>query len=159
MTDGDGFGDGAARGRRALHSSKILAVAFLPLLFPVAGCANACTAVGWFDELEVEVTGSGAAEVDRLEVCFDGSCYSGGVSDREKTGPQFDVVAVAVAKTETGWTITTSMQTPETVQLRASSESGEVLAEHVVDLSWKRVGGSARCGGPHEAKTTISLGL
>ncbi len=26
-------------------------------------------------------------------------------------------------------------------------------------LSWKRVGGSARCGGPHEAKTAISLDL
>ena len=126
------------------------------LLFPVAGCANACTAVGWFDELEVEVTGSGAEEVDRLEVCFDGSCFSSGANDPDEAGPRPDTVAVA--RSGTGWTVTTSMQTPDTVQLRASSESGEVLTEHTVDLSWKRVGGSARCGGPHEARTTISLG-
>ncbi|MER2135637.1 MAG: hypothetical protein ABS910_13255 [Arthrobacter sp.] len=128
----------------------------MPLLFPIAGCTNACTAIGWFDELEVEITGGSAGAVERLEVCFDGSCYSGGANEPEEAGPQLDIVAVA--KTGTGWRVATSMLTPETVQLRASSASGEVLAEHEVDLSWKRVGGSARCGGPHEAKTSVSLG-
>ena len=37
------------------------------------------------------------------------------------------------------------------VQVRALSAAGEVLAEQHFDLEWRRVGGSERCGGPHEA--------
>lgn len=142
--------------RRVLGLSRwCLAAVLVSLLFPVAGCANTCTAIGWFDELEVEVTGDSAGTVDRLEVCFEGSCYSGRASDPEES-PQLEVVTVE--KTGTGWTVSTSMQTPEIIQLSAYSASGELLAEHEVDLSWKRVGGTARCGGPHEAKTSISVG-
>ncbi|WP_160317905.1 MULTISPECIES: hypothetical protein [Arthrobacter] len=42
------------------------------------------------------------------------------------------------------------------MELKAYSPSGELVAEQQVELDWKRVGGSARCGGPHEAQATIT---
>jgi hypothetical protein len=133
-----------------------LAVALIQMLLLTVGCTSACPAVGWFDELKIEITGSSAGAVDRLEVCFAGSCYSGGSVEPGESGSTLETVAVT--KTGTGWTLTTPMQTPDTIRLRAFSVSGHLLAEHEVDLRWKRVGGSVRCGGPHEANTSISVG-
>ena len=155
------------RGRKDHHSAVnrgerlhrrvtcLLTAGLIPLFLPVTGCANTCTAIGWFDELEVQVTGDRAEAVDRLEICFDGSCYSGR-ADAPGESPQLEVVAIA--RSGTDWTVSTSMQTPESIQLTAYSATGEVLAEQETDLSWKRVGGSARCGGPHEATASIAVG-
>lgn len=198
---------------RRVVSRWLLVVALIQMLLLTVGCTSACPAVGWFDELKIEITGSSAGAVDRLEVCFAGSCYSGkaggstrsgtfGASDESgrfaesggsvesgesgepgrsgesgepgEPGEPGDpggfggsaepgesgstLETVAVTKTGTGWTLTTPMQTPDTIQLRAFSVSGHLLAEYEVDLSWKRVGGSVRCGGPHDANTSISVG-
>lgn len=157
-----GSGDGANIrhiGSRTRTASKwVLAAGLFTIVVPLTGCGNACTAIGWVDELEIEVIGPGSAVVERLEVCFDGSCYSGGGTDTPgQESPVVNVNAVSVVKFETGWKVTTSMQIPETVQLRASSETGQVLASQEAELDWKRVGGTARCGGPHEAKATLTL--
>lgn len=144
-------------GREAGTASPWVFIAGLfALVSALTGCANACTAIGWFDELKIEITGPGSESVDRLEVCYDGSCYSGGGADTP--GPETPLVnEVSVVKSETGWKVTTSMQIPEAVQLRASSETGEVLADQEAELDWKRVGGTARCGGPHEAEVVLTL--
>jgi len=49
------------------------------------------------------------------------------------------------------WRFTVNMSSPDHVTARALSSTGEVIAEKDADLDWKRVGGSAQCGGPAEA--------
>lgn len=41
--------------------------------------------------------------------------------------------------------------TPDSVTVRVVSATGEVLAEEGADLTWRRIGGTAKCGGPSEA--------
>ena len=47
------------------------------------------------------------------------------------------------------------MVSPETVAVAVLGPDGAVLAELTADLEWARVGGSAECGGPHEATVTV----
>ncbi|QNE13591.1 hypothetical protein [Pseudarthrobacter sp. NBSH8] len=49
------------------------------------------------------------------------------------------------------WRFQVNMSTPDHVTAKALSATGEVIAETDADLDWKRVGGSAQCGGPVEA--------
>lgn len=48
------------------------------------------------------------------------------------------------------WRFTVTMSSPDHVTARVLSTTGEVLIEKESDLEWKRVGGSAQCGGPSE---------
>ncbi len=49
------------------------------------------------------------------------------------------------------WRFAVNMSSPDHVTAKALTASGEVLAEKEADLEWKRVGGSAQCGGPAQA--------
>lgn len=49
------------------------------------------------------------------------------------------------------WRFTLNMSSPDRVTAKVLSDMGEVLTEKETDLEWKRVGGSAQCGGPAEA--------
>jgi len=51
--------------------------------------------------------------------------------------------------------VSLDMAAPETLTLRALSLAGDVLVEQDVALDWRRVGGSARCGGPSEAAPVV----
>ena len=136
-----------------------------------AGCAGggpvACRAIGWVNTVSVELTGDAGA-VTTVEVCSDGVCSSGplqlqseepmvvatldphdlGVSSPSTVSPWTFSVA---REDERTWRISTDMATPDSLTVRAVSATGEVLAEQDADLTWRRVGGSAKCGGPGEA--------
>ena len=47
------------------------------------------------------------------------------------------------------------MATPDSADVTVLGPDGGVLAEVDADLDWVRVGGSAECGGPHEATVTV----
>ncbi len=49
------------------------------------------------------------------------------------------------------WRFTVNMSSPDHVTAKVLTAAGEVLIEKEADLEWKRVGGSAQCGGPSEA--------
>ncbi|RAX46471.1 hypothetical protein DQ354_06085 [Arthrobacter sp. AQ5-06] len=53
------------------------------------------------------------------------------------------------------WRFTVSMSSPDHVTAKALSSTGAVIAEKEADLDWKRVGGSAQCGGPAEASPVL----
>lgn len=44
---------------------------------------------------------------------------------------------------------------PGTVDVTVLDAQGEVLAEREADLDWRRVGGTAECGGPAEATVVV----
>lgn len=55
------------------------------------------------------------------------------------------------------WTVTTSMGTPAHGRVALRGDAGETLVERSVALTWTRHGGSAQCGGPSTARTTVTL--
>lgn len=46
------------------------------------------------------------------------------------------------------WSFVVNTSSPNRVTARALSAAGEVLIEKDADLEWRRMGGSAQCGGP-----------
>ena len=52
-------------------------------------------------------------------------------------------------------TVSFLLETPDGVNVAVLGPDGAVLAELTADLEWVRVGGSAECGGPHEATVTV----
>lgn len=56
----------------------------------------------------------------------------------------------------TGWTADFLSGQP-TIGWRLLDATGVELAQGKADADWKRVGGSAQCGGPREAMITLSL--
>jgi hypothetical protein len=48
------------------------------------------------------------------------------------------------------WRFPVTMSSPDHVTVKVLTAAGEVLVEKDTDLEWKRVGGSAQCGGPSE---------
>ena len=144
-------------GHRLVPAGSLLLVS--ALLVPLSGCGNACPAVGWFDVLQVDFEGDRAG-VERLEVCLDGDCSPHYPQEvRDPSHPAVDPYtgdSLSVQESADGWLVSWPMQTPAAVELKAYSPSGELVAEQQVELDWKRVGGSVRCGGPHEAQATIT---
>jgi hypothetical protein len=49
------------------------------------------------------------------------------------------------------WRFTVNLNSPDHVTAKALTATGAVLMEKEADLEWKRVGGSAQCGGPSVA--------
>jgi len=138
----------------------------------LSGCSgpimNACTAIGWANTLTVTLDG-GTADVSLVQLCIDDECsapapsepYSNEPAPSEILGPEdFETYTpdprvklpyFASKINDHSWKIALSMSSPDKVTLRAFSASGILLAEEDVTLSWVRVGGSERCGGPEEA--------
>lgn len=142
----------------------------LPALVPVAGCARACTAIGWANFVTVAVDGD-ARNVSWVQLCTPDSCSQATESPAPRTvlpsatatptganglgfppggGPT--VGRIAVEKTGSdSWRFGFDMHSPGSVIVRALDETGKTLAEKKVSLAWQRVGGTAECGGPETA--------
>lgn len=142
-----------------------LAVCTFGLCTVVTGCddSNACIAVAWQNEVSVKLDGD-AADVELVEFCVDGVCSipreQPPRDDSPDSSPEHPSPSTtsdtssrykAEQDSQTHWTISMEMTTPEDATVRALSDNGEVLAEKDVSLDWTRVGGSEECGGPHEA--------
>ncbi len=137
----------------------------------VSGCASpgVCTTIGWTNTVGVELSGN-AGVVTALEMCADGVCTSSATLEQGSDEPlrlateipknpstsspasTRDPSLYSIARVdERAWKVSLDMQAPEMLTLRAVSAEGEVLAEREFALEWRRVGGTERCGGPHEA--------
>lgn len=68
----------------------------------------------------------------------------GGEPDR----PRLPIARIAIDT----WRIDVGMSAPTSLTVRALADSGEELAEWTLAPSWRRVGGSERCGGPEVAE-------
>lgn len=147
------------------------AVLLLTACVPMVGCTYACPAVGWVNSVTVELAGD-VSRVDTVQLCSNGACSElrpePTVAPRiivttplDPTAPVTPDVQPTMAPfyaeriDADTWQFTVSMSSPDHVTAKALSATGEVLAETETDLEWKRVGGSAQCGGPAEAQPVI----
>jgi hypothetical protein len=144
------------------------AVLLLAVCAPVAGCSTACPAIGWVNSVTVELTGD-VSQVATVQLCADGACSE--LRPEPRTAEPRIVVTTPLDPTarvtrqappamapfyaeriDAGtWRFTVNMSSPDHVTARVLTSAGEVLIEKDTDLEWKRVGGSAQCGGPSEA--------
>ena len=119
----------------------------------LAGCGSnggllgACPEMGWLNELTVELSGE-TGEVRHLELCDDTGCTPS-ASSRSAAAPR-DLG-------DGRWVVTLGMTVPESLTLRARASDGSVLAETEITPDWRRVGGTERCGGPHEGHAAVTL--
>lgn len=155
------------------------AVLMLAVCIPVAGCSNVCPAIGWVNSITVELAGD-VSRVDTVQLCADGACSElrpepGTAAPRIVVTTPLDARAPHTLEAQPTmapfyaewidadtWRFTVSMSSPDHVTAKALSATGDVLAEEEADLDWKRVGGSAQCGGPMEAspvELTVRPGL
>lgn len=144
------------------------AVLMLAVSVPVASCSTACPAIGWVNTVTVELGGD-LMRVDTVQLCADGACSElspepGTAAPRIVVTTPLDATAPVTPDVQRTmapfyaeridadtWRFTVMMASPDHVSAKALSATGEVLAEKDADLDWKRIGGSAQCGGPSEA--------
>jgi hypothetical protein len=138
----------------------------------VAGCSNVCPAIGWVNAVTVELAGN-VARVDAVQLCADGACSElrpepGTAAPRIVVTMPLDATAPVTPDVQPimapfyaaridadTWRFTVMMSSPDHVTAKALSATGEVIAVKDADLDWKRVGGSAQCGGPSEASPVL----
>jgi hypothetical protein len=118
----------------------------------LAACTTprACTAVGWLNQVRVHVTGETAA-VERVTFCDGATC----VPPPPPT-PAPDRLDTTTREGDV-WTINIDMSTPRTGHLGAYDAAGTLLVDQRVALAWKRVAGTAECGGPERAEVTLRI--
>ncbi len=145
------------------------AVLVLAVCVPVSSCSTACPAIGWVNSVTVELAGD-VSSVDTVQLCDGDSCSQlapqAAPSATRSISPTLSVDPSApftpepqrtsapfyATRIDAGtWRFSVMMGSPDRVSAKALSASGEVVAETEADLDWKRVGGSAQCGGPSEA--------
>lgn len=146
---------------------KSWAVAGIGVLgIALAGCVPpgfACTTIGYsstaFIELEEPRRGV------QLELCDGEGCRPGPAMAATEIQPATTTPLPAARDTGvmsiigdgvTGWTADFLGGQP-TIGWRLLDASGVELAQGTADADWKRVGGTAQCGGPREAMITLSL--
>lgn len=129
------------------------AIAALLVAGAVGGCGTVgeteCTTIGWSDLLRVDVQGD-ATRVDAVRYCDADGCWPD-PSASPDTGPLGDIT-----RSGDTWNVTMFGGAPETVTLQLVTDDGTVLREVERVPEWVRVGGTAECGGPHEATVTIA---
>ena len=112
------------------------------------GPSRDCPAVGWSDRLVLDLAdgwpAAGAVRVDCPSWC-------GLAPDSVDDGPD----TVTVPLTSGTAVLSLTMATPETVSVTVLGADGAELGATDVDVDWTRVGGSAECGGPHEATAVV----
>ena len=123
--------------------------AALALLAPLAlvGCApepTVCPDIGWFNKLIVEVP-EGVADVT---VCEPADCDDPDAALQPYPSPDPDA--------ENQWLFTTGMTSPAELRIEVRDAHGTVIARKDVSAAWERIGGAEQCGGPGEAKVTIT---
>jgi hypothetical protein len=139
-------------------------------LWPVlAGCSMlpqlACPAIGWLTTVTVALEGS-VQDVETVELCVERTCSVMADQSQQVDKPLVVVTAIpqetkaptaqpatppfATKMDDHTWTFNLMMGAPKEVTVRALTADGTVVAERAVSLSWKRVGGTERCGGPVE---------
>ncbi len=144
----------------------------LAVYIPVAGCSIACPAIGWVNSVTVELAG-GVARVDTMQLCADGACSElrpepGTAAPRIVVTTPLEARASPTPEVQPTmapfyaeridadtWRFTVNMSSPDHVTAKALSSTGEVIAETDADLDWKRVGGSAQCGGAVVAPAVV----
>lgn len=115
------------------------AVAFAAVLVPVlvgCGAERVCPAVGWSNTLVVELDPAWP-ELDGAAVRVAGG-YSGAAP---LTGRSAEVQL--------------DMSVPDTVVVTVLDARGAVLTDAETEPEWRRVGGTAECGGPAEATVVV----
>jgi hypothetical protein len=135
-------------GGRAL----VRAGAVLTLTACDGGAEQACPAVAWSNGLTVALAGDWPPGEGRtVRVGCPQPC---GLDIREDTppGPVHEGVAPLTGATAA---LSFVMATPDEVDVTVLGPDRTVLAGLSADLEWARVGGSAECGGPHEATVTV----
>ena len=148
------------------------AVLMLAFGIPVAGCSTACPAIGWVNSVTVELAGD-VSRVDAVQLCAEDACSElrpepGTAVPRIVVTTPLDARASPTPEAQPTmapfyaeridadtWRFTVNMSSPDHVTAKALSSTGEVIAEKDADLDWKRVGGSAQCGGPVEASPVL----
>ena len=135
--------------------SPVLVAAALGAVLALTACdtgPTACPAIAWGNGLTVELAGGWPPGEGRsVRVACPQPC---GPEFREDAppGPRHEGVAPLVGDRAT---VSFLMETPDEVHVAVLGPDGAVLAEVEADLEWVRVGGSAECGGPHEATVTV----
>lgn len=121
------------------------------LLAACSGTPHACPATGWSNQLRVHVTGD-TAGVERVTFCSGASCTP-------PASPATPAPGTMSTTTRAGevWTISIDMTTPSTGHLAAFDAAGTRLVDQRVTLAWKRVGGTAECGGPERAEVELRM--
>lgn len=169
--------DGPMGNGRSVARAAIGAVLLVVVLGGCAGFSTACPAIGWTNAVEVHVPGSSASTSLVHEVAFCGGddCTPGEppASTPVPTGNATPAGPLTARPEPTGpitanptpwrttirdgevWTISTNMGTPHSGRVAIRDRSGTTMTDRAVDLSWKRHGGSAQCGGPSTATVTV----
>jgi hypothetical protein len=120
----------------------------------LAACTTpqACTDVGWRNQLRVHVTGDAAA-VDWVTFCDGATCAPPLPPTPRPTPDPID----STTRDGDVWTVRIDMSTPGTGHLGAYDTAGALLVDQPVALHWTRVGGTAECGGPERAQVTLRI--
>ncbi len=119
----------------------------------LAGCSgviSACPAIGYSHALTVTLDGEQVETVARVQLCRDGRCEPAQGTDTTNPTP-----LVAMWHQDDDTRTFTLLSAPAQITVRTLADDGTVLADTDVTPQWVRVGGSARCGGPHEATVTV----
>ena len=143
------------------------------LVAALAGCMPlgvVCPAIGYVSVIEVELTGDIAA-VDSVQFCDgDGQCSAELPPDptpRPTTLPMGTTLPMATSSPMTPpaytgtrvdarrWTFTVIAGLPDGGTATAYRADGAAAGDATATLDWKRVGGSAQCGGPMKAEPIV----
>lgn len=135
---------------------RLAVLAAAALLAPaLTACTGprVCPAIGWSNQLRVHLAGDIAA-VDRVSFCAGAECTPPPPTSPATPMPGFDGSATRAGDV---WTLQLGMTTPRSGRLAAYDSDGAQLLERRVALSWKRVGGTAACGGPERADASLTV--
>lgn len=111
---------------------------------------HACSAVGWSNQVRVHVVGE-TSGVDTVRFCAGASCRVPAPTPAPADGIEM------VSRDGEVWTIAIDMTTPRTGHVGAFDAAGTPLIDQRVMLAWKRIGGTAECGGPERSDVTLSM--
>jgi hypothetical protein len=119
-----------------------------------AGAETVCPAIGWSNALTVALADGwppvegGSLTVDCAPRCGQAVVEDGAPADRD---------ASSVPLPGSSAVLHLDMSAPESVDIRVLGADGTELTEVHAELDWRRVGGSAECGGPMEATVTVPV--
>ncbi|GMA32933.1 hypothetical protein [Litorihabitans aurantiacus] len=120
----------------------------------VSACSSyPCTTEGYSSTIVVEVEGR-RSDIADLELCVEDRCSS----DDDVTDPSRLIAHGPPTRADDGsrWTFGVALHRDHLV-VRALAADGSILRETPVSVDFRRVGGSARCGGPQEAIVRIDV--